>query len=340
VRQESNPRRKGHSDVFSTLSTFATPKGLPLAYAFSMRYVLGLDGGGTKTECVLMDESRHVVTSTRGGPSNPMRVGFGGALAAVCDAARMAILTAKVSNDAVVSLCAGLAGTAYPESGRKMRVLLEEEFPGKLVRVCTDMDLTLEAIGDGAAIVLIGGTGSAAIGRDAQGRAGRVGGHGYLLGDEGSAYHVGQRAVLAALRHFERTGADIPMGRKILAEIGASTWADLQSRVYAAPDDVFPRLFPIVLQATEAGDATAQTLLDDCAAALAELVGDLAERLQLQSQNFRLAKTGGMLGRSAYFDGRLDLYLRKAAQHAQFSALHLSPAEAAAHLALQLLPPA
>jgi len=124
-----------------------------------MRYVLGLDGGGTKTECVLMDESRHVVTSSRGGPSNPMRVGFGGALAAVCDAARMAILTAKVSNDAVVSLCAGLAGTAYPESGRKMRVLLEEEFPGKLVRVCTDMDLTLEAIGDGAAIVLIGGNG-------------------------------------------------------------------------------------------------------------------------------------------------------------------------------------
>jgi N-acetylglucosamine kinase len=339
VRQESNPRCIGYSDVFSTVSTFATPKTARLAYPFSMRFVLGFDGGGTKTECVLMDESRHILTSSRGGPSNPMRVGFGGALAAVCEAARMAILTAKISSDAVVSLCAGLAGTAYPESGRKMRTLLEEEFPGKLVRVCTDMELTLEAIGDGAAIVLIAGTGSAAIGRDAQGRAGRVGGHGYLLGDEGSSYHVGQRAVLDALRHFERTGQDIPVGRKILAEIGASNWADLQSRVYAAPDEVFPRLFPIVLQAAEAGDATAQTLLDDCASALAELVGDLSERLQLQSQNFRLAKTGGMLGRSAHFDERLDLCLRKAAPHAQFSALHLSPAEAAAHLALQLLPP-
>src|SRR5260370_12212271 len=154
-----------------------------------------------------MDESRNVVTSSRGGPSNPMRVGFGGALAAVCDAARMAILTAKVPNDAVVSLCAGLAGTSYPESGRKMRVLLEEEFPGKLVRVCTDMDLTLEAIGDGAAIVLIGGTGSAAIGRDAQGRAGRVGGHGYLRGDEGTAHYGGRRAVLPALRPFQRPGS-------------------------------------------------------------------------------------------------------------------------------------
>ena len=286
-----------------------------------------------------MDESRHVVTSSRGGPSNPMRVGFGGALAAVCEAARIAIATAKISNNAVVALCAGLAGTGYPESGRKMRMLLEEEFPGKLVRVCTDMDLTLEAIADGAAIVLIAGTGSAAVGRDARGHTARVGGHGYLLGDEGSAYHVGQRA-LGALRHFERTGADTPMGKKILSEIGAPTWADLQSRVSVAPDEVFPRLFPTVLQAAEAGDATARSLLDDCAAALAELVSDLAERLQLQSQNFLLASTGGMLGRSAWFDARLDHYLRKAGPLAQFSALQLNPAEAAAHLALQLLPPA
>jgi glucosamine kinase len=305
-----------------------------------MRYVLGLDGGGTKTECVLMEESRRVVASSRGGPSNPMRVGFGGALASVCEAARVAIATAKVSGDAVVSLCAGLAGTAYPESARKMRLLLEGEFPGKLVRICTDMDLTLEAVGAGAAIVLIAGTGSAAVGRDARGTTARVGGHGYLLGDEGSAYHVGQRAVLDALRHSERTGADSPMGKAILSEIGATNWADLQSRVYAAPDDVFPRLFPTMLQAAESADATARSLLDDCAAALGELVDDLVERLQLQSQTFLLAKTGGMLGRSAWFDERLDHYLRKVAPHAQFSDLQLSPAEAAAHLALRLLPPA
>jgi len=304
-----------------------------------MRYVLGLDGGGTKTECVLVDESRQVVASSRGGPSNPMRVGFGGALAAVCEAARMAISAAKISGNAVVALCAGIAGTAYPESGRKMRMLLEEEFPGKLVRVCTDMDLTLEAIGDGAAIVLIAGTGSAAVGRDSRGTTTRVGGHGYLLGDEGSAYHVGQRAVLAALRQFERTGTDAPIGKNILSEIGAATWEDLQSRLYASPDEVFPRLFPMVLRAAESGDATARSLVDDCAAALAELVSDLAERLQLQSRKFRLAKTGGMLGRSLWFDERLDHYLRKAAPLAEFSALQFSPAETAAHLALHLLPP-
>jgi N-acetylglucosamine kinase-like BadF-type ATPase len=187
--------------------------------------------------------------------------------------------------------------------------------------------------------VLIAGTGSAAIGRDVRGNTARVGGHGYLLDDEGSAYHVGQRAVLESLRHFERTGADTALGKKILSEIGAATWADLQSRVYAAPDEVFPRLFPTLLEAAGAGDPAARSLLENCAAALTELVGDLAERLELQSQGFLLAKTGGMLGRSAWFDERLTYYLRKAAPHAQFSDLQLSPAEAAAHLALRLLPP-
>src|SRR5882724_1450164 len=84
-----------HRNAFSTLSTLTVPKWSRLAYAFFMRYVLGLDGGGTKTECVLMDESRVVVASSRGGPSNPLRVGFGGALASGCEAARVAIATAR-----------------------------------------------------------------------------------------------------------------------------------------------------------------------------------------------------------------------------------------------------
>lgn len=328
------------SGVFNTVPPNRRAKNSRLAYPLSMRYVLGLDGGGTKTECVLMDETQRVVTRSRGGPSNPMRVGFGGALAAVCEAARVAILNAQISSDEIGSLCAGLAGTAYPKSAEKMKHLLEEEFPGKIIRVCTDLDLTLEGTGEGAAIVLIAGTGSAAVGRDAHGHTGRVGGHGPLLGDEGSAYHVGQRAIIAALRHFERTGENTPLGKKILSETEEPAWADLQSRAHASPDGVFPRLFPVVLHEAESGDPAACALIDDCAAALAGLVKDLAERLDMRSQKFLLAKTGGMLGRSTYFDERLDAALRMAAPLAQFGDLQLSPAEAAAHRALRLLPPA
>jgi N-acetylglucosamine kinase len=305
-----------------------------------MRYVLGFDGGGTKTECVLMDETGHVLSQSRGGPSNPNRVGFGGATVSVCDAGYLAVSKADVSIDDIKALCAGLAGTAHPESAVKMKRLLEEEFSGRAVRVCTDLDLTLESAGTEAAIVLIAGTGSAAVGRDAQGKTGRVGGHGYLLGDEGSAYHVGQRTVREALRHFERTGKDTALGKRILVETGEPSWPELQSRINAAPDEIFPRLFPIVLGAAESGDASARAVLHECAAALGELVSDLAERLRLQSEEVSLAKSGGMLGRSAFFDQWVDEQLRKAVPFAQFGALQMTPAEAAARMALRLLAPA
>jgi N-acetylglucosamine kinase len=310
--------------------------GARVAYAFLMSYVLGFDGGGTKTECVLMDQDSRVISRGRGGPSNPNRVGFGGALASVSDAARLAAANAGISMVEVSALCAGLAGTAHPESAQKMKRLLEEEFPGTVVRVCMDLDLVLQGTGEGAAIVLIAGTGSAAVGRDAQGHTGRVGGHGYLLGDEGSAYHVGQRAVRQALAHFERTGTDTALGQRMLAETGEPSWAELQARINAGPDDVFPRLFPVVLYMAESGDAATRALLEECAAALAGLVKDLAERLQLQSQRFLLARTGGMLGRSGYFDERLDQHLRGAVPLAEFGELKMSPAETAARLALQL----
>jgi N-acetylglucosamine kinase-like BadF-type ATPase len=308
-----------------------------LTYALNMRYVLGMDGGGTKTECVLMDETGLVRAEGKSGPSNPMRVGFGGALVAACEAARSAISNAKLSVNDVRAVCAGLAGAAQPESQRKMKKLLSEEFPTQVVEVCTDVDLKLEATGEGRAIVLNVGTGTFAVGRDLNGQAIRVGGHGPLLGDEGSAYDVGRRAMIAALRASDRGEADSPLAARILREMRATDWEDLQLRVYRVPDEVFPRIFPIVTSAADEGDQEARELLKEAAGELAGLVGDLMERLKLEEEKFLLVKSGGMVGRSVYFDKLLDERLRVIAPKAEFGELVVTAAEAAARLALRML---
>ena len=303
-----------------------------------MRFVLGIDGGGTKTECVLMDEAHKVHAVGRSGPSNPMRVGFGGALAALCEAGRTALQFAELSLGEISAICAGLAGAALPESERKMRQLLAEEFPEKYLRVCTDLDLTLEASGEGPVVVLIAGTGSAAVGRDANGHIARVGGHGPLLGDEGSAYDIGRRAAIAAFRESDLGKTDSPLAKRILREIGVSNWGEFHLRVYSAPDEVFPWIFPVLAGAADEGDTSARSHLQHAAAELAHLVSDLVERLQLKSQAFLLVKSGGMLGRSVYFDQLIDERLRQVAPHAKFGEPAIPPAEAAARLALRLLP--
>jgi N-acetylglucosamine kinase-like BadF-type ATPase len=308
-----------------------------VAYALSMRFVLGFDGGGTKTECVLMDEAGGVRAIGRSGPSNPMRVGFGGALAAVCEAGRTAMQIARLSPHEISVLCAGLAGLAQAESQRKMKKLLAEEFPAVQVQLCTDLDLTLEATGSGRAIVLLAGTGSAAVGRDLEGQVIRVGGHGPLLGDEGSAYDVGRRAAIAALREADRGMPDSPLAARILRALKASDWEDLQLRVYRTPDEVFPRIFPVIADAADEGNSAARSLLQDAAGELVSLVVDLTERLQLGGEEFLLVKSGGMIGRCQYFDKVLDEKLQLAAPQAQFGAPLETAAEAAARMALRVL---
>jgi N-acetylglucosamine kinase-like BadF-type ATPase len=321
-----------------------------LAYAFCMRFVLGFDGGGTKTDCVLMDESGVILGRSQTGASNPLRVGFGAAITSVREAARQAFAQAALpGNAAPAAVCAGLAGAGPPESAEKIRALLSAEFSESIVHVCTDIDLTLAATGDGPVIVLLAGTGSFAVGRNTAGETARAGGYGSQIGDEGSAYDIGRRAVLMAMHENDRAGADSLLGQRLLRELGCADWSAVKSRAQAASDEVFPRLFSVVAMVADwietpsetSAETTARNfargILRAAAFDLASLAENLAERLQLRGTRFVIARTGGMMGRSKYLESQIDERLRSAFPQAEIGSLRVSPAEAAARLALRLL---
>lgn len=305
-----------------------------------MHFVLGFDGGGTKTDCVLMDASGTVLARAQGGPSNPLRVGFGSATASLREAARQALEQASTTlghGTTPTAICAGLAGAGPAESAEKLRVLLQAEFPDSQIQICTDLDLALAAAGEGPAIVLLAGTGSFAVGRNAPGETARAGGYGSQIGDEGSAFDIGRRAVLAAMHENDRTGSDSLLGQRLLRELGCANWSEVKVRAQAAADEVFPRLFSVVASLAEIGDGAAQGILRAAAFDLALLAENLAERLELRGTRFYLAKTGGMMGRSIFLEAQLEERLRNAFPSAELGQLRVSPAEAAARLALRLI---
>ena len=126
-----------------------------------------------------MDESGVILARSQGGPSNPLRVGFGAALTSIREATRHALRQVALPEGATAAaLCAGLAGAGPPESAKKIHALLAAEFPESKVQVCTDLDLALAAAGDGPVIVLLAGTGSFAVGRNAASETARAGGYG------------------------------------------------------------------------------------------------------------------------------------------------------------------
>jgi glucosamine kinase len=304
-----------------------------LKYAFLMRCVLGFDGGGTKTECVLMDPAGEIVARSFSGPSNPYRVCVKSASREIEKAADLCLQEVGAKRNEVAAIGAGLAGTGNPELKEGMRASLAAAFPGTAVSVFTDLEVALIAAGEGPVIVLVAGTGSAAIGRNAQGQIWRTGGQGPRLGDDGSAFDIGSRAVTRAMEEQVRLGKDSPLGSRILQQLGYASWQELRERAILEPDSVFPHVFPIVASLADAGDVAAREILLQAAGELSSLANVVAEHSGQGREEIRIVKMGGTVGRSVYFDAQIDAALKKALPYAQIGRLRMSPAEAAARAA-------
>src|SRR2546427_11986129 len=105
-----------------------------------MKYVLGVDGGGTKTECVLMDPAGKTIARCFSGPSNPYRVGVESATWEIEKAAHLCLQEARVTRNGVVAIGAGLAGTGDPEGKGGRGGSLGRGFPGAAGRIITALE--------------------------------------------------------------------------------------------------------------------------------------------------------------------------------------------------------
>jgi N-acetylglucosamine kinase-like BadF-type ATPase len=116
-----------------------------------------------------------------------------------------------------------------------------------------------------------------------------------------------------------------------------AAWEQVTERVAAGPESVFPRLFPIVVAAAEAGDQVARNILSQAALDLSKLALAVVGRLGMKDEKLTLARTGGVFGRTLLLDGRLDSLIARVMPRAQAAPLSVSPALAAARLAIQLV---
>jgi N-acetylglucosamine kinase-like BadF-type ATPase len=295
---------------------------------------LGFDGGGTKTECCLLDAEGRVLGKAKAGPANPLRVGCTLTRESLRTAARGALRSARARPRDVRGICAGLAGAGRPAIARRAALFLQREFRNAAVHATSDLEIALAAVAQrGPAVVLVAGTGSAAHGRDAAGATARAGGLGPRLGDEGSAFDIGRRTLTAVLHAKSGLGPstallDAKMGSRRLLK-----WAELVQSGADSPDAVFPKILPLVVESAEAGDSVAQEILASAAAALAGLATGLINRLKLAGKEFPLGLAGGVFAASASITAAVKLRLRKIAPRARIGLLRTSPAEAAAQLA-------
>jgi N-acetylglucosamine kinase-like BadF-type ATPase len=218
-----------------------------------LSYYLGIDGGGTKTTCVVGDESRTLATATA-GPSNIVRVGEAQARESLLQSVRQACAAAGITTAQVSRTCVGASGAARPELAEFVRSALAELLSTP-IDVVGDMQIALEAAFDtGPGVIVIAGTGSIAYGRDEQGMTVRAGGWGFAIGDEGSAHWIGRTAVNAVLRTADPRAATpsnhapsgSPLATVLLKAWGVRSLDDLARAANSIPPPDFARLFPAV----------------------------------------------------------------------------------------------
>lgn len=284
-----------------------------------MALFAGIDGGGSKTSCLIGDEHSLLGSAVTAG-SNVVRVGETRAKQSLSDAIRQACSAAGVAASEIHRTCVGVAGAARAGVSEFVRRTIAGMVSGE-VEVVGDMVITLEAaFGAGAGVVAIAGTGSIAYGRNSKGETARAGGWGFAVSDEGSGHWIGRSAVAAAFRARDRDG-DKDEGRStqlfesILNFWQLETEEQLVLAANRTPSPDFAALFPSVLAAAESGDALAVGVLTQAGAELAGLAQIVSQRIFREDETIPVAMSGGVFASSALV--RQVFYNRLQASHPQ-----------------------
>lgn len=272
-----------------------------------MRYLIGIDGGGSHTEAILCSEDGAVVATVRGGPCSTSGSTLDEAVATVKGIVDQ-LLFALPAGATVAQLYAGISGCGIEKDRIRYLAALKDSLPVGEIDIGSDVfNLAYAACVHQNAVVAIAGTGSIAYAVTPKGIF-RVDGYGCLLGDDGGGYAIGREVVRAALRFEDGRGAPTALVA-LLSERTGRTAQESSTDISAGGRASIASFAPLAFEAAARGDAVAGEILDRAAAELAAMIAAAARRVSASPvpvvtggkifeahEGVLLAKTKALLG--------------------------------------------
>ena len=242
------------------------------------QFALGVEGGGTKTEWVMMSLPGGAIVRSGSLPPANFKLISRAALERI-----LKLLPTDVAYAGVY-----LAGCATELDRSQLRGVARRIWPAASVTTGGDRESGFAtAFGDGDGIAVISGTGSAVTGRK-DGKIEKAGGWGQLLGDTGGGYNIAVHGLRLALSCYDLGHRVTPLGEKILRALSLNRLSSLVDWAVNADKMSVARLAPVMFEAAAEGDAEMQVVIHAAANMLADYSNAVALRLELASPEVKL----------------------------------------------------
>lgn len=269
-----------------------------------MSLFIGIDGGGTKSKCVLTDENLNIIYETQSGPTNFLTIGTDVVANTIFNLFTECCNSQNISLSQVNGIVLGTTGAGRENDAKKLEdsVIKEsqkKDSPINSFKVISDARIALEgAFAGNSGSILIAGTGSIMFGKDKDGKIHRVGGCGRLIGDEGSGLTIGRKGLNILSKYFDGRGKDTLLRSKIADEFGINNQTELITKVYSENLSI-QKVAPLVMQSAEAGDELCRDILDE---ETNELLMHIAAMSKLLNEiNMKLVFIGGTIATENYY---------------------------------------
>lgn len=262
-----------------------------------MRYFAGIDGGATKTQCLIGDEEGNILASGFAGPANYQVVGQEGTKASLEAAFYQALSEAKLVPDQIASVQLGLAGADLEQDFRVLNQVCQGIFGTVPFTVVNDCWIGLKGGNpDNWGVVTVCGTGANAAGRTQDGKEIILRGMSYEMGNRGGGMDLLRDALHWAFRAEEETASKTLLAEEIPKLLGKHTMAEIVDTVRSQqvdPEIIFA-IPIIVFELATAGDAICQEILINMGRTLGEMAGGIIHRLGIKDLEVPITLVGSM----------------------------------------------
>jgi N-acetylmuramic acid 6-phosphate etherase len=275
--------------------------------------LLGIEGGGTQTIALLAPSSGRAVARGEFGPGNLQLLQAAG----LSKRLREIRVWQRTLHPTIAGIVIGMAGTRTEQDRKQIHSAAAAVWPGIPCYATNDLETALAAAeapddaGPVTRVLVVSGTGSCCFGKTPSGKAVQFGGWGHLLGDKGSGYEIGLRALRASVFYYDRDGEWSRLGQGVLRALQLNEPNDLIAWVKQASKDEIAALAVEVFAAAERRDPIALDILAGAAASLAKDAIACSRRLVKPGTPVQFIFSGSVLLKQSGFARKIAAKIRE-----------------------------